>query len=359
MTNRRELYAEYPSASESALIEDVWADITARQQAQLGAGTNVLRGFNSKQYGATRACLKVRDDLAEELQVGVFQAGVAYDAIVRFGGGSPAIASDDKKTDPCSFSIKLLGVSGDKLLADRYSLGAVDFILLNRDSFFVKDLKEFTEITRAIRDKSLLRFLRFYFNPFHPRVRQLRSLKHNSGQLLEKDLLAMRYWSTTPYRFGNRAVKYKLTPIPPLRGADLELATSGPEHLSENFTRVMKTSAARFDLGVQLQVDPDKMPIEDATVVWDEASSPFRSVATIELEPCDKDYKAFSSMVDGLDFNPWNTLEAHRPIGGMNRARKEIYRRSFDARHEANHRGKDDAAQVRDVRASLGLLSSD
>jgi hypothetical protein len=39
---------------------------------------------------------------------------------------------------------------------------------------------------------------------------------------------------------------------------------------------------------------------------------------------------------ENLAFNPWRVLPEHRPLGGLNRVRKNLYQESAGFRHEAN-----------------------
>lgn len=39
---------------------------------------------------------------------------------------------------------------------------------------------------------------------------------------------------------------------------------------------------------------------------------------------------------ENLSFNPWRTLETHRPLGRINRARKTTYLMSSTFRHNSN-----------------------
>jgi hypothetical protein len=40
--------------------------------------------------------------------------------------------------------------------------------------------------------------------------------------------------------------------------------------------------------------------------------------------------------MDALSFNPWRCTEAHRPLGNIMRARREVYRQSSILRHRLN-----------------------
>ena len=84
-------------------------------------------------------------------------------------------------------------------------------------------------------------------------------------------------------------------------------------------------AAAVFDVYVQLQTDPVTMPTEDPTIKWDEAVSPHRLVAPLEIPQQDFDTEHKRTMADGLAYTTWHCLPEHRPLGGINRARRAVY----------------------------------
>ncbi len=75
----------------------------------------------------------------------------------------------------------------------------------------------------------------------------------------------------------------------------------------------------------RVQTDPHRMPIEDATVKWPERLSPYVPVAELRLARQRFDEPAQLAFADNLSYNPWHSLEAHRPLGNQNRARRRIY----------------------------------
>jgi hypothetical protein len=85
---------------------------------------------------------------------------------------------------------------------------------------------------------------------------------------------------------------------------------------------------------VQPQVPGRNMPVEDPTVEWSERDSPFVTVAVITMRKREFDADRQNEFYENLSFSPWHTVEAHRPIGGLNRIRKAVnledarYRRS-------------------------------
>ena len=83
---------------------------------------------------------------------------------------------------------------------------------------------------------------------------------------------------------------------------------------------------ATFDFMIQFQTDSRSMPIEDAMVEWSERASPFRTIARVRIPPQRIDAPERETACEQVTFNPWNCLPEHLPLGGMNRARKDIYR---------------------------------
>jgi hypothetical protein len=102
-----------------------------------------------------------------------------------------------------------------------------------------------------------------------------------------------------------------------------------------------ESNSAEYELRVQLCTDPETMPIEDARVEWPATASAYRGVATIRFDhrqnqnpysPARRDYGD-----EVLSFNSWRTLKDHRPLGSINRLKKQVYEASSNFRHEKNH----------------------
>ena len=82
---------------------------------------------------------------------------------------------------------------------------------------------------------------------------------------------------------------------------------------------------AVFELGVQFQTDPRRMPIEDASVEWSVDAAPFQPVAMLRIPSQRFDSPEQIARCEAISFNPWHALVPHRPLGSMNRARRAIY----------------------------------
>ena len=137
--------------------------------------------------------------------------------------------------------------------------------------------------------------------------------------------LEVQYYSNVPFLLGEgQAVQYSLQ----ARAAGPHAGS--PRQPGENYLRdaMVRTLAAgdwAFDFMVQVQTDPHRMPIEDATVKWPERLSPYVPVARLRLPAQRFDSDAQLAFADVLRYNPWHSLPEHRPLGNSNRARRRMY----------------------------------
>jgi hypothetical protein len=71
--------------------------------------------------------------------------------------------------------------------------------------------------------------------------------------------------------------------------------------------------------------------IEDATVDWSDGVAPWVDLADLVAPAQTPDPAAFAAG-EKLTFDPWTALEAHRPLGHIQRVRKAAYFTSQQAR---------------------------
>jgi hypothetical protein len=95
-------------------------------------------------------------------------------------------------------------------------------------------------------------------------------------------------------------------------------------------------TGALFDFMVQLRTNPATMPIEDSTIIWDETDAPFVPVAKISIPPQVFDNPEQNAFCENLSFTPWHCVDAHRPLGGINRVRRVVYEHISSLRHALN-----------------------
>jgi uncharacterized membrane protein len=292
----------------------------------------VPRGQHPKLLGLLEARFVVERGLPDDLAVGIFrEPGRSYDAWVRF---SNARNLRDDRPGGHGMAIQLRGV-GDAAGAGG---SGQDFILFDAPAFFVgspTDYAVFEEASlRAFGKSRFPTLISVFLNYYWCRPGQLRNLlKAQRGDVI--DPLAVRYWSVTPYRLGEAAVKYAATPV----GACATAAVV--ERSGDMFRRAMKAHLGRadvdvleFEFQVQRQADHKSMPTEDPTRPWDEGISPFETVARLRIPTGQAfDTEDRDRFAEGLTFTPWHALPEHEPLGGINRVRRAVYESLSEFRH--------------------------
>jgi hypothetical protein len=132
-------------------------------------------------------------------------------------------------------------------------------------------------------------------------------------------LLNTQFYSVSAYRLGpDRFVKYSARPCRTASAASVN--RSDP-----NFLRAEMAEARECVLRVPSQPQRlDKyMPVEDTTIEWKESDSAFVPVARIEIPG--QEFVSNQDVCEDLSFNPCHALPDHRPVGALNRVRKQVY----------------------------------
>ena len=295
------------------------------ERVRASAGGPVRRAAFLKTHGCATGTLTVAPDLRKDLRVGVFD-GDRYDVKVRFASDT-APETSDLENSSVGISIKLLGVPGKKLLDGYEDAATHDFLLMNCDVFPADNVREFMEITEASVGGTIKEYL-----GVHPAAARI------IGEMMvrEDSVLWADYNSVTPYRFGadsGRYVKYLLRARRRTGGPAIPAGRRGPNYLAEDLKRRLAKAGTTFDFMIQFSTDPSKMPIDAATVAWDERASPPIRVARLSLP---KQTVGDRDAFDSLSFNTWHALPDHEPVGSLNQARRRAYVLSADVRRRLN-----------------------
>jgi catalase len=322
-------------ANEEAMIREV-AEAASSQVKRSPPDTKIAkRDAHPKAHGCVTAKFKVADRLPADLAVGTWKPGKSYEAWVRFSNGSK---EDDGERDARGMAIKLLGAPGKNRLLTSEGPGATthDIVLTNHHTFFLRNLADYTKFMKAATEKANPLSFFISLNPFdfHINLRELFLAASFTGQPISNPLTA-RYWSATAYKLGNQAVKYSAMPC---GGAD----RSGDHADDPNYLRtalrdtLSSGRAGCFDFAIQRRTRPDQMPVEDASITWEEDDAPFTTIARIEIPPQVFDTDAQNAFCENLSFTPWHATDDHRPLGRMNRTRKVVYEATQEKRHRLN-----------------------
>jgi hypothetical protein len=304
-----EIGKESPPAGESAVIDALRALHLQVHQKQPGPDR---RGEHPKQHAGLWAQFEVRRDIPPELRVGLFATPGRYTALVRFSNGR---SFDDTKPDVHGMAIKVL-VPGNEG-APRQQ----DFLTADHPIFFARNVQHVFDFLKATATGTPAAQLA---TTTHPKLIGYTSVAKSSP-------LNLSYWSQTPYKLGDGAVKYFVRPSGG-EGSSAVPLNPTPDGLREALAEQLtfRKLDARFDLCVNPQTDAVAMPIEDATIEW---TSPAVRVAEISLYPQKFDSPEQMAFFENLSWSPWNALPEHAPLGGINRARRPIYAESSALRH--------------------------
>jgi hypothetical protein len=324
---------EDPPTDESAVLLKI-ESIIQNQYANglLQHPTLAMRDAHLKSHGCVRADFIVEDKLDVNLKHGIFRVPRSYPAWIRFSSGALVVQSD-KVRCVHGMAIKLLDVDGEKILEDEKQARTHDFLMANHNVFFVRNAFDYLRFTADLAAKRTFCFF-VGWNPLRWRLRELAiAFSATFGRIASP--LEVRYWSQTPYKLGDAAMKFSARPSS-LKTARIP-SPAGANYLEDAMAKRLKCDDFWFDFLVQRQTDPIKMPVEDPTIVWDESLSPFQKVAVIRIAKQDFDCAARKEFGENLSYTPWHALPDHRPLGGINRVRREVYRTISILRHRYNH----------------------
>lgn len=305
-----------------------------------------VRSVHAKSHGLLEGELRVFDGLPDTLAQGIFAKGATYPVVLRIST-NPGDILDDSVSSPRGMAIKVIGVEGDRLPGSEADT-TQDFVMVNGPAFvapnaavFNKSLKLLAATTDTGQSwkKAMSAVLRTAVAGLNAIGVEGGGLKALGGQAMTHPL-GETFYTQTPFRHGNHIAKLSLAPVTASLKAlkDQPVDLSGkPNGLRSAVIDYFTHHGAEWELRVQLQTNPHTMPVEDASVLWSEAESPYRAVARLTVAPQPAWSEARARQVDdGLSFSPWHGIMEHQPLGSINRARKQAYAMSADFRASHN-----------------------
>lgn len=293
----------------------------------------VRRDAHPKAHGCVRAEFRVEHNLPARLAHGVFYPGARYHAWVRFSNGNPDPTRHDMRGDARGMAIKLIGVPGQKVLHAEQDARTQDFVLISHPTFFAADPARYaTFLERATSPSALGRASALFALGWQGASVALRTAQKRIVSPLET-----RYWSTVPSQLGlgsrRMAVKYSVRPS--AAGHATLPADPSPDFLREALISHLREEDASFDFLVQPR-SGDGMSVEDPRERWDEGEAPMIKAATLLIPRQIFTGAGQETFGENLSFTPWHTLPHHRPLGGMNRVRRDVYQAISTLRHALN-----------------------
>lgn len=304
-----------------------------------------VRSVHAKGHAFLEGTLTVHDNLPAELAQGLFQQPNQYPAIARIST-IPGDIIDDRISVPRGFALKVMNVKGERLEGSE-SASTQDFLMVDGPAFgaptakaFLGNLQLLAKTTgKAEWAKLGLSFVLRGVEKGLEAIGQPSGLVKTLGGHSMTNPAGSTYYSQTPFRFGAYVAKFSLKPASANLVALVRatVKTKGRDHLREALEGVFTSDGATWELQVQLRTHAGKMPVEDASAVWPEDLSPYRTVADFTVQAQSAWNSKNADLADDqLSFNPWHGLAAHRPLGSVNRVRKLAYKASSDFRSTVN-----------------------
>lgn len=318
--------------NEEVLAQNIAQVIEKSIREQYTAG-NALRDAHPKAHGCVRAEFHVSKNIPTQLAKGIFIPDQTYQAWIRFSNASNDASNADINKDARGIAIKLLGVSGDKILESEKQATTQDFIMINHPVFFANDAKRYLSFMNDVNSHNMIRKLHI---PIALGFKgTMNALGARNSQIANP--LYARYWSMVPYQLGlgndRQAVKYSV------RSCSMQ-SNNLPKNPSHDFLReALKNTLQSTDACMEFLIQPrtsSQMLVEDSMTEWNEKAAPFYQVATIHIPKQNFDTAEQNKFCENLSFTPWHALPEHRPLGAVNRMRKVIYENISRVRHDMN-----------------------
>ena len=299
-------------ADEEAIFSEMNATFLKIQETTFKDYGHAVRGVHAKSHGILFGTLEVADGLDPALAQGLFASPGRHDVVLRFST-NPGDILDDSVSTPRGLALKILDVPGEPLPD---SEGVQDFVLVNGPAFTVPDAKAFNRVlkllaattdTPQVFKKAFSAVLRGIETVVEGLGGKSPTLVALGGQR-ETHILGETYYSQVPVRWGDYVAKVAVAPVSPdlaaLSGAALNV-NGKPNGLRDAVVAFFREQGGTWEVRAQLRTNVETMPVEDASVVWPEHESPYRTVARITVPPQDAWTDGRVRAVDdGLSFSP-------------------------------------------------------
>jgi len=318
-----------------------------------------VRSVHAKNHGIAVGRLDIDAGLPTRLAQGLFSKPGSYAVLVRFST-NPGDLLPDAVSTARGLALKIVGIDGAEMVAGHEDAATQDFLFVDAPTLGAVGPAEFR--------KQMELFERHLADPKELKVAVSTGARALQGVLsaLGQESVAVAslgghpnthplgetYYTQVPCRYGDHVAKLSLEPesfeLKALTGKKVDVSDFSA--LQEAIAKFFAAAGGTWRLRVQLAVDLERTPIEDASVTWDERQAPFETVGRLVLGTQVTDSAERRVYGDDLvAFSPWHSLAAHRPLGGIQRARAAAYGPLSDYRFARNVREKHEPKTAADL----------
>ncbi|MHC9294893.1 catalase family protein [Mycobacterium sp. LTG2003] len=347
---------ETPPADEEQQIHKIMAKLLKNNQRAYKKYKHGLRDAHAKSHAILRGELIVNDDLRPELAQGIFAESRSFPVIARISSTS-GVLRGDKMRGVRGLAIKAIGVEGERLQEDEPST-TQDFVLVTHEDFLFADARAYAglgmitaSLLARLPDTALWVGSELLSGLDKLGLRIPANLKVFIAP--NRPILGETFFSSAPIRYGDYVAKFRYAPSSEnVKALAEQLLPRNPSQDAHRdlIMEFFEHNTAEYEFGVQLCIDEKAMPIEDASVNWDQKKSPYLPVAKVVFPP-QNPYSPLRRAYgdDVLSFNSWRGLTAHQPLGSINRLKKLVYESSSNFRHDVNRISRHEPSDISEL----------
>lgn len=325
-----------------------------------GGEARPSRAFHAKSHACVKGTLTIDNtQLPEAARVGLFATNQSYPTFTRFSNGVGA-KQEDRKLDVRGLALKIMGVSGERVLTNPGDDTATtqDFLFANQPfapHTTPTTMMAFGEVMSAAKNTtsilgkidSVIAIGSYFTSDENVRLVDFLANHALPKTKTKGSLLGDTYWTGAANALGLeeghpatarakgamklRAMTGVLVPVgenggegggvcKPVSIAPGGRAATDRDFLRRDLEQRFASGRVCIELALQRQLDGETESLEDVSVEW---TTPFVSVGRIVF-----DQQALSTenpdqiACNELSFQPWHTIAAHRPLGNAQRARR-------------------------------------
>jgi Catalase len=350
---------EEPPQGEEEAIRKIIDALHKNSEQAFRKYRHAIRDAHAKSHGILFGELRVLPDLAEHLRQGIFaEPGKTYPIVARLSTTSGLIRSDQVR-GVRGLGLKVIGVTGDRV-DPNFPEPNQDFVFVTEAEFPFKDAIDYSNA--GMRSATILahtpdlgmRVLNVVLRAANQLLRLAGPelpLKYRVFAGENTQTLGIPFYTAAPIRFGRYIAKLCVEPSSEsVKALDGKTVAGGTEAHTDAVVDFFSKNDAEYLVSAQLCTNREDMPIEDATKPWSEHASPYQPVATIAYprqHPYTPARRIFGD--DVLTINSWRATCEHRPLGSINRLKKEVYEASSRYRHEMNNVERREPSGVGDL----------
>ena len=346
---------EQPSADEEDIVQKLVDILHRNNEWTFKKFKRGMRDAHAKSHAVLEGELVVDPDLPEHLRQGLFATPATYPVIARISSTQPTLHSDQIR-GVRAIAIKVLGVQGPRAQEDGFN--TQDFVMVDSSEFpfanarvylwvgmpiayvltrmpdwalklLTETLATVVDVTEAVSPLPS----RLVPIPYFGKIVKIVKLFTTPNYYI----LGLTFNTASALRYGDYVAKISVKPlsesITRLDGKRIPRGSGEDAHrvLIADFFR---DNDAEYEVCAQLCTNADA--IEDASMEWLD-STPQRVAKLVFRRQNSDCYCRRAYADDLLSFNSWRTLEAHIPLGSINRLKAKVYDASSKFRHEKNN----------------------